>query len=170
MGLVVHLHLLKGCDGTEADMMLLVIMTESNGEALPLLQTSIDSLMASTSTVHEVLMRVIFGNILSDNLRFSTVSLVRNNLLTIREHLLHLVAKDFQVIPATSIEWSSIRDDVASKDTDTKLISQGGTLEFLGEPDWIEWTGLNNKEVDTINGDKASLSCIANEMVLPPNL
>jgi len=131
VGLLVHFHLLDGCDGTEADMMLVDVMAESQREALPLLQTGIDSLMTGTGSVHEVVMRVILGVVLSDNLWLSFVSLVSNNFFTLGEHSLHLEAEDLDIGPATSIEWASIRDDVAGEDANPKLVSQSSAVELL---------------------------------------
>lgn len=126
--------------------------------------------MASTGTVHKVLVRVAFRISNRKNLGLSGVTLVSNDLFSMREHAFQLVPKDLQIIPTTSIEWTSVGDDMASKDANANLVTQGSILEFLGEPDRVEWTGLDNHEVHTIDGDKALLSGIANEAVLPSNL
>lgn len=59
---------------------------------------------------------------------------------------------------------------MARIDANANLISQGSILKLLGEPGRVEWTRLYHHEVDTIDRDKASLSRIANEAVLPSNL
>lgn len=76
----------------------------------------------------------------------------------------------FKIIPTTSIEWAGIGYDMARKDANANLISQGSIMKFLGEPGRVEWTRLNHHEVDTIDGDKTSRSGVTNKAVLPSNL
>jgi len=170
MRVLVHLHLFNDKNRAEADVMLAVMMAKSNGKNFPSFDTSIDCFVASTGTVHEILMRVIFRSVLRNALGLSCITLVSNHFFSSREHALHLEPKDLDIVPSTSIEWTGVGDDVASKDANANLVAQASILEFCGVPGRVEWTGLDNHEVHTINGDEASLSGIANEAVFPPNL
>lgn len=60
-------------------MVLVVTMAKSIGKALPSFETAINGFMASSGTVHKILVRVIFGFILGKNLGLSAATLVSNN-------------------------------------------------------------------------------------------
>lgn len=155
---------------SNAEMVLLDIMPEALTADTPILDTTIDCFMACACSVHGVVVVNVDCIRWSQDGAVSSVPAVSHYLLSRRQLLLQLVAKNLEIRPRATLKRTSKSYNLGCFNADSNLIAQSSRTKLVRVPLPVKGNGLFDQEVHTIDSDKGALTVMAFKSVIPDDL
>ena len=150
--------------------MIMSRMPECPIQCTPLSKSTVDSFMPVSCTSHSIIMLLVTGIKLRDDLLVAPVSKITKRPFCFTKYPLGGIPKDIDVRPLSSRKRPIISNDITSSNASNKLIRSSRPSELVRLPVLTEWRWLVDLEVNAINTNSRFVAVESSKPVAPSNL